>query len=183
MFNTFEGGAIISSNKQLKDLVDNIINFGIVSEIEVSNPGINGKMNEFQAALGLLQLKYIYSQIEKRKNIDYFYREHIKLIDGLTVPHPPSSKKHNFHYFPILVEDNYNLNRDELYYLLKSKNVLARRYFYPLLSDLKIFSDENTIPHNQFPAAKAISDKVICLPIHSDLDNEDLEYIISILRC
>jgi len=114
VFNTFEGGAIICHDKETKERIDKLKNFGIEDELTVTESGINGKMSEINASFGLLQLRYIDFAIKKRQSIDERYREHLASIDGITIPAKNEFSNSNFSYFPILVESNYKLTRDEL---------------------------------------------------------------------
>jgi dTDP-4-amino-4,6-dideoxygalactose transaminase len=182
VFNTFEGGAIICSSAEMKRLIDSSKNHGYLDEITINNLGLNGKLTEINAAFGLVQLKYINESIEKRKVIDSFYRESFKNIPGIKCLEYPARIKNNYSYFVILVENNYPLSRDELLQLLAKKNIIARRYFYPLISDYGYYSSLESANSNNLPIAKEISNKVLCLPIYSNLDLVIQEEIISIIR-
>lgn len=180
VFNTFEGGAIVSPNAETKRQIDNLKNFGFENEVSVTQTGINGKMNEFSAALGLLQLKHIDKHIEKRKFIDNAYREGLRDISGIYCHLPPLTQKNNYSYFPIFVGNEYPLSRDELYEKLKSKGVNGRRYFYPLITNFPMYKK---IPSSkyEFPIAKRAAEKVICLPIYPDLAIHDLNKVIDLI--
>ena len=177
VFNTFEGGAIISQDKKTKDYVDQIINFGITGETVVEQIGINGKMSEFNAALGLLQLKQIDIDIKNRQQIYEVYREGLKDITGINYFTYSNMEKGNYSYFPIFVEDNYPLTRDQLYYKLKENNINGRRYFYPLITKHQMYQNKT-----DFINAKKVSNQVICLPIYSNLKSEDIKLIIDIIK-
>ena len=157
VFTTFEGGAVISRDKATKERVDYLKNFGIADEVTVVAPGINGKMNEFQAALGLLQLKYIDKAIEQREDVDKTYRERLSEIPGISCLLPSSAVRHNYSYFPVLVESDYALTRDELYYRLRENDILARRYFYPLISDFPMYRTSPGAARSNLPNAGAVS--------------------------
>ena len=140
VFTTFEGGAIICHDEKTKKRIDFLKNFGFADEVTVVGPGINAKMNEFQAALGLLQLKYIDEYISKRKKIAQTYNEELSGIEGIRMLEEIESVKHNYAYFPIFIdEEKYGLSRDSLYNLLKRNNIYARRYFYPLISQFPTY--------------------------------------------
>lgn len=177
VFNTFEGGAIISQDKKTKDHIDQIKNFGITGETTVEQIGINGKMNEFNAALGLLQLKQIDIDIEKRQQIDEVYREGLKDIAGIKCFTYSNMEKGNYSYFPIFVEDNYPMTRDQLYYKLKENGINGRRYFYPIITKFPMY--QNTI---DLTSANKISEKVICLPIYSKMEIKDTRLILDIIK-
>ncbi|MGZ8546854.1 MAG: DegT/DnrJ/EryC1/StrS family aminotransferase, partial [Sulfuricurvum sp.] len=139
VFNTFEGGAIISPDAKTKQRIDHLKNFGFVDEVTVVAPGINGKMSEINAAFGLLQLQHIDNAIKQRKEIDKMYRNALCDINGITLLHEKSEQASNYSYFPILIEDEFSLSRDELYQQLRDNNIFARRYFYPLISDFPMY--------------------------------------------
>ncbi len=139
VFNTFEGGAIISPDAKTKQRIDHLKNFGFVDEVTVVAPGINGKMSEINAALGMLQLQHIGTALAKRQRIDASYREALRNIKGIRCLHDAGEKVANYAYFPILVDSDYPLSRDALYQKLKDSGIHARRYFYPLISQFPMY--------------------------------------------
>lgn len=182
VLNTFEGGAVISHNAKIKDKIDKLKNFGHDGEASVVYPGINGKMSEVNASMGLLQLKYFAEIIQKRQEIDCFYREMLHEIEGIEYLKIPSEIKHNYAYFPILVTEQYKLSRDDLYAHLKSNNVISRRYFYPLISDFAIYSDFPSSHPTNLPIAQEVANQVLCLPIYPGLDITEQVKIVSLIR-
>ncbi|MEJ2793817.1 DegT/DnrJ/EryC1/StrS family aminotransferase [Iodobacter sp. LRB] len=182
VFNTFEGGAIISPDAKTKQRIDYLKNFGFADEVTVTAPGINGKMSEFQAAFGMLQLKYIDTAIAKRKNIDNQYRESLANIVGITIPDTVMQTENNYSYFPVLIEESYPLTRDELYLKLKENDILSRRYFFPLISDMPMYRGMPSAAPGSLPVAKEMADKVLCLPIFTELLSADVERIVSFLK-
>ncbi len=181
-FNTIEGGAIISHDEKTKKRIDYLKNFGFADEVTVVAPGINAKMNELQAAYGLLQLKKFEDKIEKRKKISEFYRELLKGTKGIRYMKDIENVKHNYAYFPIFVDDNYPLNRDELYFKLQEHNIYGRRYFYPLISEFPAYRGLPSARTSNLMKAKEVSHQVICLPIYPDLDLKDVERICRIIK-
>ncbi|WP_413458127.1 DegT/DnrJ/EryC1/StrS family aminotransferase [Herbaspirillum huttiense] len=179
VFNTFEGGAIVSHTPEMKRVIDNLKNFGFVNETTVVQAGINGKMSEINCAVGLLQLEHLESAIAQRQSIARYYNHHLSLIPGITIVGGNLLESSNHSYYPILVEQEYPISRDELYEYLKSKGIFSRRYFYPLISDLKMFQGIPSGAASNIPVAKKIADKVLCLPIYPDLDQDSLERIVS----
>ena len=169
VFNTFEGGACVSPDADTKRYIDKLKNFGFSSETEVVEPGINGKMNEFNAAVGLLQLKYIDKSIEKRHSLDSCYRNGLKDIRGIRCHIQPEVGRGNYSYFPIFVEDDYPLTRDQLYEKLKASGIYCRRYFYPLITDFPMYAGTSSILSDNLPVAKNVANRVLCLPIYPDL--------------
>jgi len=182
VFNTFEGGAIVCRDEETKRRIYFLKNFGIADEVTVVAPGINGKMNEFQAALGLLQLKYIDRCIAKRREIDKVYREELVGIPGIQFLSILPETESNYAYFPILVGPDYALTRDGLYQKLRERDIHARRYFYPLISDFPMYRGLSSAVPENLPIAKRIADQVLCLPIYPDLTRDDQERVISALR-
>ena len=181
VFTTFEGGGIICPDKKAKKRIDFLKNFGFANEITVVAPGINGKMNEFQAALGLLQLKYINKAIHRRKEIDAYYRKALKDTEGIRLLEFPIDSQPNYSYFPVLIEPGYPLSRDALYQKLKDNDIYARRYFYPLISEFPMYRGlSSAIPEN-LPVATSISRKIICLPIYPGLQNDQIDLVTSLI--
>jgi len=182
VFNTFEGGAIVSRDAKTKQRIDYLKNFGFADELTVMAPGINGKMNEVQAAFGLLQLKHIDRVLRMRQAVGLRYRHALGDIAGITVPPPAVDTQQNYGYFPVLVDGSYPLSRDSLYQRLRDSGVYARRYFYPLISNMPMYRGLPSAAPANLPFAKAISDRILCLPIYPDLSIEDQARIVEIIR-
>lgn len=182
VFNTFEGGAIVSPDAETKYHIDTLKNFGFENEFSVNEIGINGKMNEFSSALGLLQLERINEQIEERKVVDGAYREGLTDIAGIRCHIVPKSEKHNFNYFPIFVEDSFPLSTAELYENLRKNNILARRYFYPLISDFTAYKNSMFSQSADLNISRRISSSVICLPIYSDMTVADADRVVAVIK-
>ncbi len=170
VFNTFEGGAIVCPDAKTKVRIDQLKNFGHVGETTVVAPGINGKMSEFNAALGLLQLKYIDQALSRRKEIDTAYRERLKNVKGIRCLNDAGEKVANYAYFPIMVEAGYPLSRDQLYARLKDHGIHPRRYFYPLISEFPMYRGLPSAHRDNLPVATAAAQQVLCLPIYPDLE-------------
>jgi len=213
VFNTFEGGAIVCHSKEMKQHIDDLKNFGFRNETTVIAAGINAKMNEVQAAFGLLQLKYVDQAIAKRKKIAEIYTKGLSNIpglrfithgstcsptnsSGLSTQHSTLSIKHsslnthhssfiihNYSYFPIFIsEQEYGKSRDQVYEELKTQGIYARRYFYPLISDFPMYSHLLSAQKNNVQHAHRLAEEVLCLPIYPDLEQVDVEKIISLLQ-
>ncbi|MFH1612620.1 MAG: DegT/DnrJ/EryC1/StrS family aminotransferase [bacterium] len=182
VFNTFEGGAIVCSDAKTKKHIDDLKNFGYSGEVTVVATGINGKMNEVQAAFGLLQLKYIDKAIDSRREINVQYRKQLLSVPGIFCPPLPVEATHNYSYFPILIEKEYPLLRDELYEKLRQHGIYARRYFYPLISEFPMYRGLPSALQSNLPVARKVADTVLCLPIYSALENEAVMKIISIIK-
>ena len=181
VFNTFEGGAIVCPDAKTKLRIDHLKNFGFVDEVTVVAPGINGKMSEFNAALGLLQLKDIGQALQKRRAINARYRERLARVKGIDCLSDTGEKEANYAYFPILVRPEYPLNREKLYQKLRDNGIHARRYFYPLISDFPMYRGLLSASRSNLPVASKAASEVICLPIYPDLSNEQVDYIIQVI--
>lgn len=183
VYNTFEGGAIVCHDEATKKRIDNLKNFGFAGEITVVAPGINAKMNEVQAAMGLLQLKYIDQLIEKRKEIAAYYREGLDGIEGISFLYDLPDVKHCYSYFPILIDkDKFGKTRDELYEGLKTHNIFGRRYFYPLISQFPTYRGLDSAQPGKMPVAEKVTEMVICLPIFYDLSLDTVGEICSLIK-
>jgi dTDP-4-amino-4,6-dideoxygalactose transaminase len=181
VFNTFEGGAIVCPDAKTKIRIDQLKNFGHVGEITVVAPGINGKMSEFNAALGLLQLKYLDQALASRKKIDAAYRERLEGVKGIHCLNDAGEMVANYAYFPILVRADYSLRRDDLYQKLKSIGIHPRRYFYPLISDFPMYRTLPSSHKENLPVATAAAQQVLCLPIYPDLEMSVVNEITSFI--
>ena len=180
VYNTAEGGALIVKDAETKKRVDYLKNFGFAGETEVVAPGINSKMDEIRAALGLLNLKQVDAAIEKRHQAAIRYREAFRNVKGIRFFDDMPGVKHNYSYFPIFVNaEEYGMTRDELYFKMREKGVYGRRYFYPLISSFSTYCGlESSRPEN-LPNATRIANEVICLPMHHGLSDEDIERVLS----
>lgn len=183
VFNTFEGGAIIAQDLETKQSIDRLCNYGIVDEVTVEDTGLNAKMSEFNAALGLLQLRHVDAAIRKRREIDARYREWLSGIPGIqcAIEHVDPSG-HNFYSFPILIGANYPLSRDALYSKLREHDVYARRYFFPLISNLPMYRELSSASAQNLPVANTIASQVLCLPMFPDLLEAEQREICSLIR-
>ncbi|NOT64914.1 MAG: DegT/DnrJ/EryC1/StrS family aminotransferase [Methylotenera sp.] len=182
VFNTFEGGAIICPDAKTKQRIDHLKNFGFVDELTVVAPGINGKMSEFNAALGMLQLKYIDQALMCRKEIDESYRKLLKGVKGVRCVQEAGQAVANYSYFPILIDVDYPISRDALYQKLKDQGVFARRYFYPLITDFPMYRGMSSAHRDNLPMATDAAFKVLCLPIYPELLQSELNYIVDLIR-
>jgi dTDP-4-amino-4,6-dideoxygalactose transaminase len=182
VFNTFEGGAIICHDPKTKTRIDQLKNFGHVGETNVVAPGINGKMSEFNAALGLLQLKYIDHAIKKRKEIYAAYLEGLAGVKGVQCLGDSGELVANYAYFPILVGHEYPIDRDGLYEKMKENDVHPRRYFYPLISEFPMYQSLKSSHRENLPVANRAASQVLCLPIYPELPLEKVHEICRFIR-
>ena len=181
VFNTFEGGAIICPDAKTKQRIDHLKNFGFVDEITVVAPGINGKMSEFNAALGLLQLAHIDEALALRQQVDARYRRSLDGVRGIRCLQPGGERVANFAYFPIFVDPEYPLGRDELYQRMHEHKVFARRYFYPLISDFPMYRGLPSAQRNNLPIAVEAASRVLCLPIYPVLTQAEQGRVIDLV--
>lgn len=182
LFNTFEGGAIICADSKTKQRIDHLKNFGFVDEVTVVAPGINGKMSEFNAAFGLLQLRHIEEAMVRRKAIDAVYRTQLSGVRGVRCLGGANTPQGNYSYFPIIVQPDYALGRDALYQKLKESQIFSRRYFYPLISDFPMYRSMSSAQQSNLPVATDASRRVLCLPIYPNLQPEEQQRVIDIIR-
>lgn len=183
VFSTIEGGAIISHTPEMKQHIDDLKNFGFRDEVTVVTPGINAKMNELQAAYGLLSLKYVDEAIEKRKKIAEMYNSNLANIQGVNFLQFGDHIKHNYSYYPIFIDSSkYGKKRDELYEFLKGKNIFCRRYFYPLISDFETYKELESSRSQNLSVAHKVAESVLCLPIYPDLELQDVERICNLIK-
>ena len=179
VYNTIEGGALITHDEKTKKRIDYLKNFGIADEVTVVGPGINSKMDEIRSAYGLLNLKQVDAAIEARHQVAIKYREALRPVEGISFFDDMPGVKHNYSYFPIFIDaEKYGMTRDDLYFKMKSANVLGRRYFYPLISEFSTYRGlESAAPEN-LPNAHKMADSVICLPMHHLLSEEDIQRVL-----
>lgn len=182
VFNTFEGGAIVCHDAKTKLRIDRLKNFGFVDEVNVVAPGINGKMSEFNAALGLLQLKHLAEAVEQRRRIDSAYREQLKGAKGIRCLGDAGEKVPNYSYFPILVGPGHPLGREGLYQKLRDHGIYARRYFYPLITEFPMYRELPSAQRANLPAATEVAAQVLCLPIYPGLEPSQIEHVVKLVR-
>lgn len=182
LFNTIEGGCLTYKNIDMQKKIYNLRNFGIQSEELVEDIGINGKMNEFQAAMGLENLKIYKNEQEKRKQIKAFYDVNLSKIKGITIPKMPQNVTNSYQYYPIVIEDDYPTTRNELYEKFKAQNIMTRKYFYPLCSDYECYKDFESSSKENLPVANDLKNRVLCLPFYGDLSIDIIERICEVLN-
>jgi dTDP-4-amino-4,6-dideoxygalactose transaminase len=180
-FNTFEGGAVIARSAAGKDSIRNLSNFGIADEVTVRAVGGNAKMNEFSAALGLLQLSHFEEARAGRRRVDARYRHALAGIAGIEPIAIPPDVEPNCSYFPVLVTQTYPMTRDHLYEQLKRHGIYSRRYFYPLLSTFPMYRGLPSSAPENLPVATRAAQQILCLPIYHDLSEADQDKVIEII--
>lgn len=182
VFNTLEGGALVVHDEKTKQRIDYLKNFGFAGETEVVAPGINSKMDEVRAAYGLLNLRQVDEAIEKRRQVAVRYREALRNVPGIRFFDDMLGVKHNYSYFPIFVNaKEYGMTRDELYFKMKEQGILGRRYFYPLISTFSTYRGLPSAAPENLPVATRIAGEVICLPMHHELSDEEINRILELV--
>lgn len=177
VFNTIEGGCLTYGDKSLESKISSLRNFGITSPESVDLIGTNAKMNEFQAAMGLCNLRHIDKELEKRKQAEERYRENLEGIEGIKLCPIQQGVTQNHAYFPVVFE-NYKYNRDEVAEKLSQNDIFARKYFYPITNEFSCYKD---LYRGETPIAKRISENVLTLPMYAGLKKEDIDRICSII--
>jgi len=179
VYNTVEGGAMVMHDAETKKRIDYLKNFGFAGETEVVGPGINSKVDEIRSAYGLLNLKQVDAAIEARHQVAIKYREALRPVEGITFFDDMPGVKHNYSYFPIFVDENkYGMSRDDLYAKMRERNVLGRRYFYPLISTFSTYRGLESARPENLPNATKMADSVICLPMHHALSEDDVQRVV-----
>lgn len=179
VFNTIEGGAVTFDDPDLKKVLDGLRNFGITGPESVEYIGGNAKMNEFQAAMGLCNIKRVDDEIEKRRKITERYVSNLEDVDGIKLQKPQNGVKHNHSYFPVIF-DGYKKTRDQVHEELKRENIFTRKYFYPLTKDFACYSAR--FKSADTPVADFISKRVLTLPLYADLEPQDADRICDIIK-
>lgn len=178
-YNTVEGGALVCHDAKTKQRIDYLKNFGFTGETEVVAPGINSKMDEIRAAYGLLNLKYVDDAIVARHHVADRYREALSGVKGIRMFSERPNVTYNYSYFPIFVNaKEFGMTRDQLYLKMRNRNVLGRRYFYPLISNFTTYRGLDSAATINLPIATQMSNEVICLPMHHNLSENDISEII-----
>lgn len=179
VYNTIEGGAMVMHDAETKKRIDYLKNFGFQNEVEVVAPGINGKMDEVRSAIGLLNLRQVDKAIECRRKVAQRYRELLRDVPGITLWKEIPGVRHNYSYFPILInEQEYGMSRDALYAKMREQNVLGRRYFYPLISSFATYRGLESARPEKLPVATDMANRVICLPMHHELSDDDVNRVL-----
>jgi dTDP-4-amino-4,6-dideoxygalactose transaminase len=181
VFNTFEGGAVISKTAEGKRLVDDLKNFGIQSELHVTEIGLNGKMSEFNAAVGIAQLPYMARIIHKRAELDMRYRVKLSHLSEVKCLGQLASDEPNYPYFPIMIGRNSRVSRDDIVERMRAQGVNPRRYFYPLITNLDAYEEHKIIGSLKYPNAESASSSIICLPLYPDLSISEQDIVIGSL--
>jgi len=180
VFNTIEGGAVTYADDALVKMLDDMKNFGISGAEDIPYVGGNAKMNEFQAAMGICNLRHVDGEIDKRKAAVERYRCRLKGINGIRICSEQEGVKSNYAYFPV-VFDGYKYSRDEVFDRLKAHDIIARKYFYPLTNDIVCYADDPNADVEKTPVARYIADRVLTLPLYAGLTQDEVDLICSVI--
>lgn len=173
VFHTFEGGAIVSHSRERKDQIDKLKNFGFLTETEVEYSGINGKVPEVSCAIGLVQLESMHETLAARASVAEAYNRGLHAIKGLRLLVNANQVSNNA-YYPVFVEPEFPLSRDALYERLKGYGIFSRRYFYPLIPNFSAYRIDGN-----WPNARKLADRVLCLPMYAAMIQEDVQRVVS----
>ncbi len=181
-FNSIEGGCVVSESRDTLYRLYQLHNFGIMSEESIEFVGANAKMNEFQAAMGLCNLKYYEDNRDNRKKLFEIYQERLAGIDGIRMlEYDFDHVKYNYSYLPIFIDEKlYGHNRNQVQEMLSKEHIYTRKYFYPLTNDFNCYKDAEFV--GETPIAKKMSAQVLTLPLYSDLGAENVERICDLIR-
>ena len=180
VFNTIEGGAITFADDALVQVLNDMKNFGIRGPEAVAYVGGNAKMSEFQAAMGLCNLRHLNDEIAKRKAVVEHYRHRLGNIPGIRLCAEQEGVQSNYAYFPV-VFDGYKYTRDKVFGMLAEQGIIARKYFYPLTNDFECYRDYPTAGAEKTSVAKYIAERVLTLPLYADLSIEDVDRICDVI--
>lgn len=179
LFNTIEGGALTYNDDNLVRKIYNLRNFGIQNEEIVEDIGINGKMNEIQAAIGLLNLKLYRKEQQKRSELKAFYDEKLSKIKGIRLPKMPDNVTNSYQYYPVIIENDYPISRNEIYNKFKETGIFTRKYFYPSCNDYDCYKNDLTVKLADLKITNDLKNKVLCLPYYGTIDFETMNIIVN----
>jgi len=179
VFHTIEGGAVTYNDPSIEKILDGLKNFGITGPESVDYVGGNAKMSEFQAAMGICNLRHVDSEIAKRKTVVERYISNLESIEGIKLPKEQNGIKSNYAYFPVIF-DGYKKTRDDVFEELKSQNIIARKYFYPLTNSFECYKGQYNVEDT--PVAEFIAERVLTLPLYANLDLNDVDRICEIIK-
>ena len=182
LFNTIEGGCLAYNDDNLVEKIYNLRNFGIKNEEEVVDIGINGKMNEIQASIGLLNLELFKEEQLKRMEVKKVYTDKLSKIKYINIPKMPENTTDSLQYFPIVIEEDFPLSRNQIYDEFKKYNIFTRKYFYPICSDYENYKNLQSSTADNLPVANNLKNKILCLPLYGDLDKKNVMNICDLLK-
>lgn len=182
LFNSIEGGCLTYNDDNLIKKIYNLRNFGIRNEEVVEEVGINGKMNELCAAFGLLNLEIFEDEKLRRKKIKEYYNQELNSIEGIRIPQMPDGVTDSYQYYPIVIEKDYPLTRDELYNKFRAEDIMVRKYFYPACHDYDCYKNDLAVKLSDLSVVNDLKVKMLCLPFYGTLTENDLERVCKIIK-
>lgn len=180
VFNTIEGGCVCFKDDKFETLLNDMKNFGIHGPESVQYVGGNAKMNEFQAAMGICNLRHLNDEIAKRKRVVERYRNRLEGVEGIKLSSIQKEVESNYAYFPV-VFDGYIYTRNEVFEMLAEANIGARKYFYPLTNSFECYRNYPTAGTEKTPIAQHMALRVLTLPLYADLSLEDVDKICDVI--
>lgn len=180
VFHTIEGGITAFKDKAVLDKTNILINFGFVTHEEVDYVSTNARMNEFEAAMGICNIRHIDDEIKKREKAAQRYIERLSGVEGIKLIEKQDGVTQNFSYFPVFF-DGYKYTRNEIQDKLAKENIYARKYFYPLTSELACYKKDYAESVKNTPVAKKAAESVLTLPMYADLSVDDVDRICDII--
>lgn len=180
VFNTIEGGAVTFKEDYLVQVLNDMKNFGIRGPESVAYVGGNAKMNEFQAAMGICNLRHIEEEINKRRIVVEHYKKRLSGVEGIKLCKEQQGVSSNYAYFPVVFE-NYKYTRDEVFHKLADNEIVARKYFYPLVNDFECYKDNDVVKNSNTMVAKYVADRVLTLPLYADLSLKEVDEICNVI--
>lgn len=180
VFNTIEGGCVCFNDDHLVQLLNDQKNFGIHGAEEVAYVGGNAKMSEFQAAMGICNLRHLDEELAKRKKVVEHYRQRLSGVEGIKLPTMQKDVESNYAYFPV-VFDGYKYTRNEIFSMLEEHGIVARKYFYPLTNSFECYRNYPTAGVEKTPIAQHMALRVLTLPLYADLSKRDVDRVCNII--
>ena len=180
VFHTIEGGIAAFIDEELSSSIESLTNFGFDGPERVQFVSTNARMNEFEAAMGSCNLKHIDEEIEKRAAVEKRYRDNLEGISGIRFINPQEGIRYNHSYMPVFF-DGYKENRNQVQLKLVNENIFARKYFYPLTSEMECYEGKYSKTVERTPIAKWCAEHVLTLPMYADLTFEDVDRICEII--
>lgn len=178
VFHTIEGGINVFKDESVQKNVDVLINFGFTGQEDVGYVSTNARMNEYEAAMGICNLRHFEEEVAKRKTASEKYDELLMGIEGIHKIAPQEGVTQNYAYYPVFF-DGYKYDRNEIQLKLKEKLVLARKYFYPIVPELSCYKQQ--YGSLDLPVARHAAETVLALPMYADLTEDDVTKICKII--
>ncbi len=180
VFQTIEGGIATFRDPEMSEKVEALTNFGFNGPDHVHYVSTNARMNEFEAAMGICNLRHIDDEISRRKAVAGIYDNLLTGIEGIILPKPRDGVSRNYSFYPVLF-DGFRKGRDEVMEILRKEQIFPRKYFWPLVTELECYADRYSGTVNRTPVAKRAAETVLALPLYADMSAEDAERICNII--